>query len=60
MSSARFVGNKNKTVWLFATLEVSSRLWAGCALGRRSDHNARAVINDGRPPGAGSVVGDVP
>ena len=41
-----FVGNKNKTVWLFATLEVSSRLWAGSVLGRRSDHNARAVIND--------------
>ena len=46
MSSARSLGNKNKTVWLFATLEVSSRLWAGCVLGRRSDHNARAVIND--------------
>ena len=41
-----FVGNKNKTVWLFATIEVSSRLWAGSVLGRRSDHNARAVIND--------------
>ena len=41
-----FVGNKNETVWLFATLEVSSRLWAGSVLGRRSDHNARAVIND--------------
>ena len=41
-----FVGNKRKTVWLFATIEVSSRLWAGSVLGRRSDHNARAVIND--------------
>ena len=41
-----FVGNKRKTVWLFATIEVSSRLWAGTVLGRRSDHNARAVIND--------------
>ena len=41
-----FVGNKNKTVWLVATLEVPSRLWAGSVLGRRSDHNARAVIND--------------
>ena len=39
-----FVGNKNETVWLFATLEVSSRLWAGSVLGRRSDQNARAVI----------------
>ena len=41
-----FVGNKNKTVWLFGTIEVSSRLWAGSVLGRRSDQNARAVIND--------------
>ena len=41
-----FVGNKNTTVWLFATVEVSSRLWAASILGRRSDHNARAVIND--------------
>ena len=41
-----FVGNKNTTVWLFATIEVSSRLWAGSVLGRRSDQNARAVIND--------------
>ena len=41
-----FVGNKNKTVWLFATIEVSSRLWAGSVLGRRSDRNARAVISD--------------
>ena len=41
-----FVGHKNKTVWLFATIEVSSRLWAGSVLGRRSDQNARAVIND--------------
>ncbi len=41
-----FIGNKRKTVWLFATIEVSSRLWAGSVLGRRSDRNARAVIND--------------
>ena len=41
-----FVGNKSTTVWLFATIEVSSRLWAGSVLGRRSDQNARAVIND--------------
>ena len=41
-----FVGNKNTTVWLFATIEVSSRLWAGSVLGRRSDRNARAVISD--------------
>ena len=57
-----FVGNKNKTVWLFATIEVSSRLWAGSVLGRRSDHNARAVINDvvrrGRVVGCPLIVTD--
>ena len=41
-----FIGNKSKTLWLFATIEVCSRLWAGSVLGRRSDRNARAVIND--------------
>ena len=41
-----FIGNKRSTLWLFATIEVSSRLWAGSVLGRRSDRNARAVIND--------------
>ena len=46
MSSAPSSGNKSTTVWLFATIEVSSRLWAGSVLGRRSDHNARAVISE--------------
>ena len=41
-----FVGNKKTTGWLFATIEVSSRLWASTVLGRRSDRNARAVIED--------------
>ena len=41
-----FIGDKSTTVWLFATIEVSSSLWAGSVLGRRSDQNARAVIND--------------
>ena len=41
-----FIDNKSKTVWLFATIEVSSRLWAGSVLGRRADHNARTVISD--------------
>ena len=41
-----FIGHKSKTIWLFATIEVSSRLWAGSLLGRRSDRNARAVIHD--------------
>ena len=51
------VGNKNKTVWLFVTIEVSSRVWAGSILGRRSDHNARAVITDAA---AGAESLDVP
>jgi hypothetical protein len=58
-----FVGNKNTTVWLFATIEVSSRLWAGSVLGRRSDHNARAVVNDvarrGRGVGCPLIATDV-
>ncbi len=41
-----FIGKKSQTCWLFATIEVSSRLWAGSVLGRRSDRNARAVISD--------------
>ena len=41
-----FIGKKSQTCWLFATIEVSSRLWAGSVLGRRSDRNATAVIND--------------
>jgi len=50
-----FVGNKHTTVWLFATIEVSSRLWASSVLGRRSGRNARAVIEDVRC--RGRVVG---
>jgi transposase-like protein len=41
-----FIGNKSQTVWLFATIEVCSRLWTDSILGRRSDRNARAVIKD--------------
>ena len=41
-----FIGKKSTTVWLSATIEVSSRLWASSVLGRRSDRNARVV----RPP----------
>ena len=57
-----FVGNKHKTVWLFATIEVSSRLWAGSLLGRRSDRNAWAIISDvirrGRVVGAPLIATD--
>ena len=33
-------------MWLFATIEVCSRLWAGSVLGRRAYRNTKAVIND--------------
>lgn len=41
-----FIGNKSSPMWLFATIEVSSRLWAGSRLGRRSYRNTKAVLND--------------
>ena len=41
-----FVGDKDSTRWLFAVLEVPSRLWAGSVLGRRSARNTNTVIND--------------
>ncbi len=41
-----FVDDKSRTRWLFAVLEVSSRLWAGSLLGRRSARNTKIVIND--------------
>ena len=34
-----FIGSKGRPIWLFATLEVWSRLWAGSVLGRRSYRN---------------------
>ena len=57
-----FIGKKSQTCWLFATLEVSSRLWAGSLLGRRSDRNAWAIISDvirrGRVVGAPLIATD--
>jgi len=41
-----FIGSKRNIIWLFATIEVSSRLWAGSILGRRSDRNARVIITN--------------
>jgi len=41
-----FIGNKSRAIWLFAIIEVSSRLWAGSRLGRRSYRNTKAVFND--------------
>ena len=41
-----FIGSKRRTLWVFATIEVGSRLWAGRVLGRRSHRNTKAAIND--------------
>jgi len=41
-----FIGNKSRIMWLFAIIEVSSRLWTGSRLGRRSYRNTTAVLND--------------
>ena len=41
-----FIGSKSATIWLFATIEVWSRLWASSVLGRRSYRNTKAVITD--------------
>ena len=41
-----FIGSKSRPTWLLATIEVCSRLWAGCVLGRRSARTATAVLND--------------
>ena len=41
-----FIGTKARPMWLFTTIEVSSRLWAGSVVGRRSYRNTKAVLND--------------
>ena len=41
-----FIGSKRRPLWLFATIEVCSRVWASSILGRRSYRNTTAVIND--------------
>ena len=41
-----FIGGKSRPMWLFATIEVCSRLWASNLVGRRSYRNTKAVLND--------------
>ena len=41
-----FIDSKSRPTWLFATIEVCSRLWASCLVGRRSYRNTKAVLND--------------
>ena len=57
-----FIGSKRRPTWVFATIEVCSRLWAGSVLGRRSYRNTRDVISDvlrrGRPVGCPLIATD--
>ena len=41
-----FIGTKSSPMWLFATIEVSSRLWVGSLVGRRSYRNTKAMLRD--------------
>jgi IS1 family transposase len=41
-----FIGGKSNPMWLFATIEVWSRLWASSIVGRRSYRNTKAVLGD--------------
>ncbi len=41
-----FIGSKSRPIWLFATIEVCSRLWVGSLVGRRSYRNTKTVLHD--------------
>lgn len=41
-----FAASKDDVVWIFATLDVSSRLWPSTVVGRRSYRNAYALFKD--------------
>ena len=41
-----FIGTKSRPTWLFATIEVASRVWASSLVGRRSSRNTTTVLND--------------
>ncbi len=41
-----FIGSKSRPTWLFAAIEVSSRLWAGSLVGRRSYLNTKSMLDD--------------
>ena len=41
-----FIGSKSRPTWLFATIEVASRVWASSLVGRRSSRNTTAVLSD--------------
>ena len=39
-----FVNTKKKPVWIFTILEVWSRLWVSCVIGRRSYRSVKQVM----------------
>ena len=45
-----FIGSKRRLTWLFATIEVCSRLWAGSVLDRKSTRLNSSHIQKSRMP----------
>ena len=43
-----FTGRKDRSTWIFTTIDVWSRLWPAALVGRRSYRNTRAVLRDVR------------
>ena len=41
-----FAGGKDRAVWIFASLDVSSRLWPSTVVGRRSYRNTQKLFKD--------------
>ena len=41
-----FVGPKSTVTWIFTTIEVWSRLWPSCVVGRRSYRHTRELLSD--------------
>ena len=41
-----FAGGKNDVIWVFATLDVATRLWPSSVVGRRSYRNTLALFKD--------------
>ena len=41
-----FAGSKDDVLWIFATLDVASRLWPSTVVGRRSYRNTHALFKD--------------
>ena len=40
------MGSKSHVTWIFTTIEVWSRLWPSCVVGRRSYRNTRELLSD--------------